>query len=247
MNYKLASLSLTRLTHLEAAELISRLLSDVASQPNVKSTSTDAVVQNYMDVLANKLAQLQRALLRIQENSATKAIEKADQERDTSLRLLRKAVKLAILSDVPEEVEAAQKLASLLKVYKKVEILNYEAETQAVDKLLVELNGTFAPHITLLSYGRYAQRLSNSNAVFKELFGGRMTETALKETFDTRSLRNDLLTTYRELALYLQAMANLPQANEHIQLLALVNTARKYYSDMVARREGMAQRNKKKE
>jgi hypothetical protein len=247
MNYKLATLNLTNLTHLEAAELVDRLLADVGTQPQKKSAGTDSTVQSFLDELSTRLAKFQKALLRVQENNATQAIEKADAERDASFRLLRKAVKLAVLFDVPEEVDAARKLAIMLKAYRNVEYLNYEAETQAIDKLMSELEGTYAPQIELLGFGRYTLRLKNSNGAFKVLFGGRMTETALKETFDTRALRADLLNKYREFVLFIQVMANLPQADEYIQLLALVNTARKYYADMLARRQGMAQSNKEKE
>jgi hypothetical protein len=241
MIYKLESLGVAHLTHLEAAELVARLLSDFASQPQGGPRTDNAVVQNFIAELGGKLTQFQKALLKVQANSATQTIAQLDEVRDLAPQVFRKAVNLACLSDVPAEAEAAQKLAILMKMYRNVESLNYEAETQALDKLTAELEGTYAPQIALLGFGRYVARLKKSNDAFKALFGGRSTQTALQEVFDTRALRTDLLDKYREFALYLQVMANLPQGDYYIQLLAFVNTARKYYADMLARRRGRSQ------
>jgi hypothetical protein len=122
-----------------------------------------------------------------------------------------------------------------------VEHLNYEAETMAIDKLIDELQSAkYAPLVTSLLLTRYVQRLKTSNDSFKAQFGTRITGEAFQESFDTRALRQDLMDYYRDFTLYLQVMVTTTSEPYFAQVLAIVNTARKYYADMLATRRGKA-------
>ncbi|MFT3740543.1 MAG: DUF6261 family protein [Breznakibacter sp.] len=239
MKNKLTSLDLSSLTHLEAGELANRHLSDLGTIASQMQAET--VYLNYLTNLQTAATGFQRALKKIQGNGATPKIVQADDGRDLSLRALRKAVSAATYSDSADEAEAAYQIKLVLKTYKNIELLGYEAESMAIDKLLAELDkGAYAQSIATLSLQRHLVRLRNANETFKNLFGDRMTTSAMQETFDARTLRHALQAVYREFALYVQAMANASQGGAYEQALNLINTARKYYADMLARRKGRA-------
>ena len=84
---------------------------------------------------------------------------------------------------------------------------------------------------------RYVTRLQAANDAFKPLFSGRMVGNAMTETYDMKILRTGLLKKYSNFAEYVLAMA---KANTNNQLfgtaLTLLNTARKYYNDMMSKR-----------
>ena len=241
MKIELVRLSVTSLTHLEANELAKRFLADLAAVP-AASTRIDLTVFNqYVQGLGTRSIALQKALLQTQGNAATQNIVALDAERDKSLRLLRKALKLALDSDVSTEAKAAHQLMVVLAKYNNMEDLNYEAETLALDKLIDEMQSTtYAPMVTTLLLTRYVQRLKTANDNFKTQFSSRLTTEAFKVSFDTRELRRDLLNYYRDFTLYVQVMANTTTENYYVQVMSIINTARKYYADMLATRRGKA-------
>lgn len=60
--------------------------------------------------------------------------------------------------------------------------------------------------------------------------------TAMTENYDMKTLRRDLLNKYGDFAKYVLAMAKATDNPLFTTALNLLNTARKYYNDMVAKR-----------
>ena len=83
---------------------------------------------------------------------------------------------------------------------------------------------------------RYVTRLQNANEAFKPLFSGRMVGNAMTETYDMKILRTAMLNKYSDFANYVLAMAKATDNPLFANALTLLNTARKYYDDMVAKR-----------
>lgn len=114
--------------------------------------------------------------------------------------------------------------------------MSYEAESLAIDKLVSELKGaTYNPKITILQMGRYVTRLETTNATFKALFGNRLVTTAVTENYDLKQIRKEMLAQYADFCDYLLAMAKATNAPLFPAALNLLNTARKYYADQLAR------------
>jgi hypothetical protein len=88
---------------------------------------------------------------------------------------------------------------------------------------------------------RYETRISNANEAFKKLFGGRMTTAALTETYDLKSIRMEMFRRYSEFCDYVLAMAKALDTPLFTTTLDLLNTARKYYADLLARRTAAPQ------
>ncbi|MBL7972478.1 MAG: hypothetical protein JNL03_13255 [Prolixibacteraceae bacterium] len=58
----------------------------------------------------------------------------------------------------------------------------------------------------------------------------------MTETYDLKLIRKEMFTKYSEFASYILAMAKATNTPRFLTALNLLNTARKYYDDMLARR-----------
>ncbi len=163
----------------------------------------------------------------------------ADKDRDLAFGQFKKSVKLFLDSDDADEQEAAKSLMNLINVYKDIENLSYGAEITNIDKLIAELEGAnYSEKVAFLNIGRPVMRLKNNNATFKTLFEWRLVEEATTETYNAKLLRKELLATYAEMTKYIVAMANALHSEQFVSVLNLLNIARKYYADLLARRKG---------
>lgn len=83
---------------------------------------------------------------------------------------------------------------------------------------------------------RYVTRLQTTNENFKVLFGNRMTAEAMTETYNLKVIRKEMFAKYSDFANYLLSMAKAVNTPLFTASLNLLNTARKYYADILARR-----------
>jgi hypothetical protein len=235
MKQELEPLRTPNLTLMEVGQLINRHLSDLDTID--AALKTDAPFNAYTSQLALQATQYQKGLAQVQKNEETEKVVLADAVRDKAVSALGAGLKLYALSDVPEEVEASRSVGILFGNYKNLANLNYEAETIAIDKLVGELlSPAYSSKISLLQMDRYVIRLQNANEAFKPLFSGRMVTTAMTETFDMKILRTDLLNKYSDFAGYVLSMAKATENPLFGTALNLLNTARKYYNDLLTRR-----------
>lgn len=175
----------------------------------------------------------------MQKNEETEKIFIADGIRDNALKTYNTGLKLYALSDDLAEKDASRVLGILFNNFKNLATLNYEAETNGIDKLTGELDKEpYSGHVSLLKMDRYVARIKSANENFKTLFGSRMVSEATTESYDMKSVRSELFTTYREFTSYVLAMAKALNTPLFLNTLNLLNTARKYYADLLARREG---------
>ena len=235
MKLKLEPLRTPGLTNMEVGQLIIRHLTDLNSiDPTLK---TDAPLNAYINDLGLQSVEYQKGLAQVQMNEETQKIVLADANRDKANSAFGAGLKLYALSDIPEEVEASRSLGILFGTYKNLSALSYEAETLAIDKLVSELlSPAYSSKVNLLQMDRYVTRMQNANEAFKPLFSGRMVGTAMTETYDMKVLRTTMLNKYSDFAKYVLAMAKATDNPLFANALNLLNTARKYYDDMVAKR-----------
>ncbi|HZK97565.1 MAG TPA: DUF6261 family protein [Prolixibacteraceae bacterium] len=236
MSLKLEPLNASVLTNMEFGQLMNRHNEDLATI--APAMLTDAPYNNYVRQITTKSATYQKGLAQVQKNEETDKIALLDGVRDKSVNAFSRALKLYDLSDEPKEVEASKALGILLRTFKDLAILNYEAESIGIDKLVSELESDkYASHVALLNIGRYVTRMKVSNENFKTLFGNRMVTGAMTESYDLKVIRKEMLKLYSDFTLYVLAMAKTEDAPPlFITALTLLNTARKYYADLLARR-----------
>lgn len=235
MKQILEPLTTSALTNMEAGQLFRRHLDDLGTID--VSLLIDAPFNSYVQQIGTQAVVYQNAVAQVRKNEETQKIVEADAARDKAVSAFRLALKLHATADDPEEVEASRSLGILFDTYKNLAKLNYEAESLAIDKLIGELNSpAYSEKIKYLHMNKYVVRLSDTNATFKNLFGGRMVTTAMDETFDMKAIRLELQGTYNDFCDYVLAMAKALNTPLFISALNLLNTARKYYADLLARR-----------
>lgn len=235
MKLKIEPLRTPGLTNMEAGQLINRHLSDLATVD--PALLTDPPFNTYIADLSLQVANYHKGLAQVQKNEETEKVVLADAVRDNAVRAFGVALKLHTLSDIPEEVEASRSLGILFATYKNLASLNYEAETLGIDKLVGELTSTnYSNKVSLLQLDRYVSRMQSTNDAFKPLFGNRIQATAMAETYDMKTLRTELLNKYSDFAGYVFAMAKATDNPLFVTALNMLNTARKYYNDTIAKR-----------
>lgn len=235
MTLLLEPLKVSVLTNMEAGQLMNRHLSDLGTID--LSLLTDAPYNNYVQKIGSKMEIYWNALAQVQKSEETEKILLADGVRDKAVGAFGAAIRLHSMSDIPEEVEASRSLGILFGTFKNIVRLNYEAETLAIDKLTSELNSpAYTEKVNYLHMSKYVARMAESNAAFKNLFGGRIVTTAMTESFDMKTIRTELSATYNDFTDYVLAMAKATENPLFPAALNLINTARKYYADQLARR-----------
>lgn len=235
MKQTLEPLRTSVLTNLEAGQLLKRHLNDLGI---IDSTLlTDAPFNSYIQELTVFADDYEKALAQIRKNEETEKVSLADADRDKAVSAFGLNLKLYALSEEPDEVEASRGLSIVFASFKNLASLNYEAQSLAIDKLVSELEKPEqAAKINKLKIGKYVTRLKTTNQAFKNIFGGRMVTTAMAEVFDMKTIRTGMLKKYSEFCNYVLAMAKAVNTPLFLNTLNLLNTARKYYSDMLARR-----------
>ena len=235
MTLQLEPLKTSHLTNMEAGQLIKRHLSDLMTID--PALPPDAPFTAYVQYLTSQSALYQKGLMQLLANEETVKIARADQDRDLAVNAFGKALKLYALSDDPAEVEASRSLGLFFGLFKNLATLNYEAESNAIDKLVSDLqNPAYQDEVNLLQLNRYVTRLQTTNDNFKSIFGNRMTTTAMTEIYDLKLIRKEMFAKYSEFASYVLAMAKATNTPRFLTALNLLNTARKYYDDMLTRR-----------
>lgn len=235
MKHSLEPLRTSVLTNMEGGQLMKRHLNDLRTLD--PALLTDAPFTAYVKDLTAYAEKYEKALAQVRTMEQTEKIALADDLRDKALEAFGKALKLYSVSDDPAEVEASRILRILYDTFANLTRLNYEAETIGIDKLVSELGSKkYSAKVSLLQMERYVMRISNANEAFSTLFGGRMTTSALTEAYDLKSIRTEMLRSYSEFCDYVLAMAKALDTPLFTTTLSLLNTARKYYADQLARR-----------
>lgn len=235
MKLILEPLTTSTLTNLEAGQLIRRHLTDWGTIE--AALKTNAPLNKYFQALTAKVEVYEKAIIQVRKSEETEKIVNADAARDKAITAFSLALKLYAASDNDGELEASRSLGILFGTYKNLAKMNYEAETLALDKLTSELNSAaYKSKVDALNMGKYVTRMIDTNAAFKALFSGRIVETATTETYNLKTIRLEIQATYSEMCDYVLAMAKALNTPLFETTLNVLNTARKYYADLVARR-----------
>lgn len=242
---KLVVVDTKRLHQAEFGQFIDRLFNDVAQ--GGLDLDTDVNFKMLFDQLKEKSPLYSRALEQVRESEMTQKIAELDQIRNDNFTALRDSIK-------PYQKIREEKLKqaySLLKIVfddcKNLRDLNYEAKTKKIITLLSQLKGAdYQSQIALLNISAFVQRLEESNTEFDKLFAQRSAQNMAKETYDTKTLRREMTETYRKLCLYTEMLADINQGEFYKKALEVINNSRKYYADLLAKREGV-NKSKKKE
>ncbi len=235
---ELHKLNLAKLSHLEAGQLIKSNIKDLETAGI--DTATDIHINNYVQKMEADTVLYDKGLLQIKKNEETEELARLDRVRDLSIGAFFKQL------DVFENTRNANKLIAFKALdivadkYNGLAALNYEAESNGIDNLIAELtNADYAPHIATLNMGEFVADLQETNGDFKEKFSKRSTEISSKEIFDMKLIRKNTFENYNKYIQYALSLANVDTGNDyHKNILNIINQIRKYYSDLLAKRNG---------
>src|SRR5665647_2181262 len=149
------------------------------------------------------------------------------------------------LLTVPSYSAYLQQIASGLIPYEKgLTRVHKNEETEKIsqadivrNKAVVAFAVNYADKVAFLNIGKYVARMKAANLQFKTLFSGRMVAEAMTETYNMRAMRSEMLTVYNYFTAYVLVGCNSLKTPLFISSLSLLNTARNYYSDILARRK----------
>jgi len=234
----LHKLNSARLTHLEAGQLIKSSIKDLETA--AINTATDTHINSYVTKMVTDSALFDKGLLQIKKNKETEEIARLDQLRDLSLTAFNRQLKVYELSINPLFVASYKAVTIVVKNYKNLATLNYEAESNGIDNLITDLRGTsYAPHIATLKMGDFVAAIATTNDDFKALFSKRSTAISATEVFNIKQIRKTVFNNYTNYTQYVLSLAKVNTGNEHYKnILNVINQTRKYYSDLLAKREG---------
>ena len=231
---QLHPLSLTRLTNLEFGQHVKSVTQGI----NTLNIVNDDSFKTYQTALVANIVDYDKAILQIQKSDETEKIENADYVRDIAVSALTRYLSVFQLSENEAEVLSYKSLDTLLNTYKSIQSWNFEEESNGIDNLVNDLNNAkYLPSVTLLKMNDYVSRVATRNADFKTLFAGRTQEVASKEVFDAKVLRKETGTTYQNMIEYVLSMSKARNNDEFNKSLDVVNTVRKYYADLIAKRK----------
>ena len=232
----LQPLNVARLSVLEFGQHLKSILENI----NLLGAGfvTDTALVNYLQTLGNSMVPYDKAIVQITKSDETAKIVEADKLRDNAITALTRQLSVYELSPNDNETEAYNSLLTLFNTYKGIQKWNFEEETNGIDNLLADLaNAKYSAHAGVLNMAPWVTQLTTTNAAFKALFSGRTQESSAKESFDVAAMRKEMKTVYEDAADYTLSMAKAQNTDQYNKTLDVINTVRKYYHDLLAKRK----------
>ncbi|MBC7494766.1 MAG: hypothetical protein H7221_07140 [Flavobacterium sp.] len=199
---------------------------------------TDVIVQNYVSNLKTKSIDFDNAMVQIAKSDESVKIAAADVLRDDAIRsALRYLLVFELTKDASKKL-AYDSLDTVFNAYKGLQNFNFEQETNAIVNLVAELSKPkYAAHVATLKMEDFVDEMTQTNADFNTLFEGRTQESSVKVVYDVKTMRAEMQNVAHDLNGYVLYLAKAKPADlQYIKVLNVINTVRKYYSDLLAKR-----------
>ena len=233
----LTSLSLTRLSVLEFGQFIKTTVMHIRKLFG-QNPLPDAVVTNYLDSLDQMSITFDKAIMRVSKSDQTAKILECDVRRDHAVTTAQRFLSGFEYTDDEAEHEAYVRLTIVFDAFTGIQKWNFPAETSGIDSLITKLlDEKHLPYLELLGIKKYINRLQVENNNFKTVFNARIQETVAEEEFDVAAMRKEMKSVYDNFANYVLNLSIAKVAASFDDMLNVLNTVRKYYSDLLARRK----------
>ena len=234
---KLSPLDVTKLHQAEFGQFIIRFYEDFAKTS--LDASTDADFKTMYDGLQAQIPTYNAALDQVRASEESKKIAEADQVRDSDVQALKDSIKPYKNAKTQAEKDAYTAVKIVLDQYKGVEGNSYEEETNKLNLLTAKLlSADYTSALATLGIKKFVEHLSASNTAFNELFAHRSYQTSQKVTYNVKALRKTMFQDYGKMANYVVTLANVKTDAFYKSVLDVINNSRKYYADVLARRNG---------
>lgn len=235
---QLSPIKLSSLRNPEAGQLINRFFEDFTKSDI--DVAIDADFKRLFDSLKAQIAIYSKALDQIKAQEETGKIAELDTERDEAVQALKFVLKSYQSTKIEAEKQAFNALQLILNQYKGVENDSYEQETLRLNNLITLLTNTEnSGHIKTLGIEKFVMRLADSNKSFNDVFANRSHKIVIKEVYDVKVLKKELLAVYVKMANYTESLAIVKENTPFYKdVLSIFNNSRKYFADVIAKRGG---------
>jgi uncharacterized FlaG/YvyC family protein len=147
-----------------------------------------------------ELVELEKHLVDAARKSIyTQKIADMDERIDRDIAGIKAAIVSARHHFDPDVEEAAQNLYYRMKNFGNIKGKPYEEESAAVQLLISDLRGTFAPQVTILNLNKWVDELEFAENEFTQLFERRITELADRPKERIKEVRRDIENLYRKI------------------------------------------------
>lgn len=195
----------------------------------------DLLFSTYLTLFANE----ELALDKVGKSSITDELADADTARDDLFRGLADAVKSARNHFRAEVRAAAKRLQVVLDSYGNIAIKAYEAETGAINKLVIDFNETYAADMATVGLTEWVTELKAKNDAFDSLKNSRYSEEISKTQLLMSQERAKLDVTYREIVERINALIIVEGEANYAPFVDQLNHRIDEYSNMLAIRQGV--------
>ena len=178
------------------------------------------------------------ALDKVHKSSITDDLVDADTARDDLLRGLTHAVKSALHHFRAEARSSAKRLLVLLDSYGDIAVKAYDAETAAINKLVTDLNETYADDIDNLGITEWATELKAKNDTFDSLKNNRYSEEAAKTQLLMKAERVKLDASYHAIVERINALIIVEGEEAYAPFVDELNQRIGEYNNTLAIRRG---------
>ncbi len=205
----------------------------------MKNTAADLGLTDQLTPLEQTNETLSKVFKKDRGSALTEQLTQLDQERDETLICIGKMADAFFNHHDQEKKLAGERVLKVLDKYgPKIYYLNYQAETSAVENLVLDV--TTIPElkqaVELLPMTDLFERLGTKNTAFNQIFLKRVSEEAAAESISAGEVIKEGIGQYRELADHTVAHATLKPEQGYDALIKELNVLIDKYNALMANR-----------
>jgi hypothetical protein len=194
---KLYPITVKKMHLLEAGQFIIRTTTDITNLG--LNLAQDADIAQLHASLVSQSPTFELAIMQVRSQAETSELAALDSIRDKKFTTLKRAFSVFENTDDSTEKTAYNLVKLLLNNYKDIDVLNYEAESLAIDRMILDLNNaTYTTAVQTLSLQSHISNLETANNNFKTKFSARSSNTINTVVYDSKLLRKNIFETYKE-------------------------------------------------
>ncbi|MDR1896620.1 MAG: DUF6261 family protein [Prevotellaceae bacterium] len=178
------------------------------------------------------------------KNDLTDDISATDALRDNIYRGFTLFVETHLYSPIPEKVEAANNIRTVIDHYGDFRNKSYNEETASINNFLQDINARCADDINTLNAAEWITNLSASNQTFDNLMNQRYDREAGQEYINLRETRREIDRVYNQITGFINAAIIVNGDAAYSDFVNKLNERISYYKNTLAQRKGRAAKKK---
>lgn len=195
-------------------------------------------IQKEFDTTTQLHQQAESLLKQLQKSAVTASLSELDKVRDNLFRGLAHAIKSACFHFDPTKQEAGERLQMIMNTLGNVARKTYDAESAALNKLVVDAQTKHKADFELLGLLPWIDKIEEANNTFQEAMLQRYGESAKKAEGSLKELRTEFDITYDALTAKLDAYMLITAEDKYASVIKELNVCIARYNNTLAVRKG---------